>query len=252
MKRALVGLMTLACTVAFTGIALADVDCGPSSGGTGNLANAKIGLTAQAFIDTKQCAKNAPTAFGCDAPSDASLLTTTWPVNTRALAYLVILDIPTGIGAKGATFGVDFFAYNYTTYTGIYVNGFALCEADLSFPSANPDPAFPADPESGVVLTSNTCRGTLADVNDPQGEGVSLMGYFDLTSYDHVGPFAITPRLYLVSPDFQVADCAAASSNPCYPDFAGILGFGGPGYHPCVQVVATEPTTWGRLKQRGE
>jgi len=252
MKRALVGIMTLAaCSLAFAGIAAAAVDCGPSSGGSGDLANVKIGLHAVAFNDIKTCTKAAPTQFGCDAPSDQSSLNTTWPVDTRATAYVVALDIPTGIGLKGATFGIDFVPYDDVTYIGIYVNAFNLC-VDLAFPSASPSPVFPSDPQSGVVVTSNTCLGVVDDPSDPQAEGFAILGWFDVTSYAYVGPLSITPRLYLPNPDFQVANCSAAASNPCYPDFAGALGFGGPGYQPCVGVVATESTTWSKLKQMGE
>lgn len=252
MKRALVGIMALAvCSLGFAAIAAAAVDCGPAtSGGSGNLAGVKIGLHAITFNDLKTCGKAAPTAMGCDSPSDQSGLNVNWPVDTRATAYVVALDVPTTVGLKGATFGIDFFAYNYTTYDGIFVNAFNKC-VDLVFPSAAPDPVFPVDPQSGVVVTSNTCLGLVADVSDPQAEGFALLGWFDVTSYAYVGPLSITPRLYLGSPDFQVADCTAASSNPCYPTFAGVLGFGGPGYQPCVQAVATEPTTWSRLKQMG-
>jgi hypothetical protein len=250
MKRALVGILTLAaCTLAFAGIAAAAVDCGPSSGGSGDLAGVKIGLHAIAFNDVKACAAKAPAAFGCDSPSDQSSLVVNFPINTRASVYVVALDIPTGIGLKGATFGLDYFAYNYNTYTGIYCNAFNLC-ADLQFPSVTP--AFPGEPGSGVVVTSNACLGTVADGTDPQGEGFAILGWLDATSYDYVGTLAVTPRLYLPTPDFQVANCVAAASNPCYPDFAGTLGFGGPGYQPCVGVVATEPTTWSKLKQMGE
>jgi hypothetical protein len=254
MKRALVGIVA-ACSVAFAGVAMASVPC-PNNGGSGNLANVKIGLHAQAYNSSKACSANAPSQLACDSPNNTSDLTVEWPLNdgnpgvNRASVYIVALDVPTAIGLKGVTFGLDF-SYNTSTYEGIYIQTFNNC-MDLAFASTTP--AFPADPGSGVVVTSSTCLGTVADPSDPQGEALVVIGWLDATGYYVATPLQVTPRLYLATPDFQTADCTAASSNPCYPEFAGICVFGGApntGYSPCVNVVATEPTTWSRLKQMG-
>ena len=94
--------------------------CG-GSGGTGSLGNAKIALHALPFSTLKACAANAPTQFGCDSvsPSDLSI---SWPLDTPTSVYVVVLDIPPELGLKGAAFGLNYFAYNPTTSTGIFIN----------------------------------------------------------------------------------------------------------------------------------
>lgn len=247
MKRALVGILTLAaCSVAFSSV-MADVICPSVSdeGGDGNLGKAKIALHAKVFNTLKACTNAAPATMAC-SDDGTSTAVTSWPVATRASVYVVVLDIPTAIGTKGSTFGLDFTAYSGGS--GLYIASFNNCY-DLSFPSNAP--AFPSQPTSGTIVTSATCRGIVADATDPEGEAISVLGWLDVTAYSG-GPLAVTPRLYLPDPDFQVSDCSASSSNPCYPSSAGVVGFGtAPGYHPCweVVVVGTEPTTWSKLKQ---
>jgi len=251
MKRALVGIVA-ACSVAFAGVAMASVNCGPNSGGSGNLANVKIALHAKTYNTTKSCTNNAPAAVAaCDSPSGTSALVKEWPLGVRSSVYVLALDIPTAIGMKGVTFGLNF-SYDTNTYDGVYIQSFTLC-MDLAFPSVTP--LFPKEPGSGVVCTSNTCLGTVHDASDPQlDEGTAVIGWLDATCYNVPTLLQVTPRLYLATPDFQTADCVAAASNPCYPAFAGAVAFGGApgtGYSPCVQIVATEPTTWSKLKLIG-
>jgi len=95
----------------------------------------------------------------------------------------------------------------------------------------------------------------VADPTDPEHEGLAVIGWLDATGYYAPTPLQITPRLYLATPDYQAADCVAAASNMCYPEFAGVVVFGGApnaGFDPCFTIVDNvEPTTWSRLKRFG-
>jgi len=256
MKRALVGILSVVACTAIVGTAAA-INCpggqqNPSglNNGNGDLAGVKVGLHVQAYNSSKSCTTNAPSQLGCDSPNSTSSLDTDQTLGTRSSVYIVALDVPTGVGMQGATFGLDF-SYDTISYEGVYIQSFTKC-MDLDFPSVTP--AFPSEPGSGVVVTSAGCLGTVADPSDPQGEALVVIGWLDATGYYVPGPLSISPRLYLANPDFQIANCSAGSSNPCYPLFAGSVGFGngGGGYSPCVEVpIATEPTTWSRLKSMG-
>ena len=198
-----------------------------------SLAKAKLGLHAVPS-GTAECGSF--TQAGC-ADAGTSNLTTSVGLGTYDV-YVVAVDIDPAAGLRGATFGLQYDG------TAIAVNSFSLC-FDLSFPSTSPD--FPTESTSGVVVTTNVCINT-PDPSDPEGEAMAVLGWLQVEATE-IGVLALTPRLYLPSPDAQVADCAAAATNLDVPDDLGKVGFGTDGYDPCAEMtVPVEEKTWGRIK----
>jgi hypothetical protein len=162
-------------------------------------------------------------------------------------------------GINGVSFGID-----YTPGSGpgngiseaLFTSqaNWSLCNDGLDFPSGAPQPVWPA-PGSGMLLTWATCQTT----SIPPDGAHALIAKFYVYAYGN-DTLEITPNLTKVSgPELDINTCGAGTTKllaitapSLHPFLVGKVQFGAGrdgilGYTPCG-VVATETSTWGRIK----
>jgi hypothetical protein len=180
---------------------------------------------------------------------------TEWPVGVGSEVYLVIAKVPDAIkGIAGVSCGIQ---YDNALGSGIDVFGWKLC-ADLEFTNgaATCPPDLPpcewpiAGGGNRITWVSTTnCQQTVIGL-----DGVhAIAGAFYLYAYSP-DIFQLTPNLNLQIPELAVADCNASTTYlPMDGQYTGQVLFSntalpGDGYNPCIDMIAVEPTTWGRVK----
>jgi hypothetical protein len=188
---------------------------------------------------------------------------TTWPVvdGWSSVPWVYLLAAQGGsAGMQGASFGINYTPgsgpgdgiseYFMTVSEGLW----QLCNDGLPFPST--DPAWP-HPGSGMLMTWSTCQNT-----EVGSDGVHmLIASLYVVAYSD-DTLELTPNYTRPSgPELGVYECLYNqtftnlldyTAPSLQPFLTGKLQFGAgrpgvPGYNPCG-VVATEPTTWGRVK----
>jgi hypothetical protein len=157
--------------------------------------------------------------------------------------WLLVCNGSDSLGVRGAEFGIT---YNPDPFGGLYGIGWNLC-ADQNFP----EPGWPS-PDRGNTITwiPASCQIQNSEPFVPQTV-IAVMGSVDMITYDP-DVLQIIPKP--LSGRAEIADCNGAQES-ILGNSPSHLGFSewclGPGYNPCGLPTATEPTTWGRLKQIG-
>jgi hypothetical protein len=227
MKRFIASLVILGMAGLMVGVAAA-----------GTLDNAKAGLTLKPYNSFLACgAAKIPTGLACDAPNSSSNLIVQGVAFVPYSMYLVALDIDASVGLGGMALGIS--------YPADWVVEWAKC-CDQEFEGQG----WPASGGGNTLTYAAATCPVGPDPSDPQGEATRVLGWFTLYALSD-GVFEITKRNIAI-PDFTAADCAASSSDPEFPTYAGKVGIGsGVGYQPCVppEVVPTQTTTWGAIKK---
>lgn len=235
MKRALLGLLVVCCTMGLASQAFA---------GENAIAGLSLHLTkASGFANP--CKKSQPTFNrGGDSIRDKIGCGSNQPTDVDVWA--VICNGSDSLGVKGAEWGID---YDGALGSGVDINSWFLCTNGLEFPMDG----WPAA-GTGTIVTWATCQNTSSiDTGDEYNHQViAVMGVFTVTTYGRA-VMGITPRP--VTGLAKVADCNAAEDiiNGKVPPQLGYGGFcqGTKGYNFCGKASLLGPgeqTTWGNLK----
>lgn len=176
------------------------------------------------------------------------------PAPNRPYAWLVVAKAPEAEGIGGISCGVDWGMVQSDPGEAMQV-AWTRC-SDLEFPSGG----WPA-PGGGNRIT----WAAQTNCQRKQGDGTfctTTAGFFYITSYyDYLIEAAyirLTKNFNIVPAELKFADCAAMESD-VDPLAAGWLGINAnssdikvPGCNPCLgpceEPVATNETTWGKVK----
>lgn len=170
--------------------------------------------------------------------------------------YIVAGQGSETLGIKGVSFGID---YNgRETNPGVGINplfvAYTNCTDGIPFLQTGPNGEFPA-PGGSLRVTWQTCQNTVIG-----GSGVhALVGALYVYVYS-ADTLKVTPNMNLTQApfsEFSVTDCMTITVDILpfvAPDLIDNLGGrivfgGGDGFTPCG-VVNTQPTTWGKIKDR--
>jgi hypothetical protein len=219
------GVLVLLC-VSLTGVANA-----------GSLSDARIALRVGPSIPSTKACLPANTGVATDCvdwePQDVA--------TGISYYYLTVGQAATGVG--GISFGVE--------YTGLLFVNFINCTDGIPFTNNG----FPAS-GGGNRLTWTTCPQAGSDdpaISNMQAtvpSGIQVcFGAFYIYKYGQNMTFDISPNHLDSGDELAVGDCGAAVSF-LSPLAGAKVGIGtAQGYNPCG-AIATEPTTWGKLKSR--
>jgi len=236
MKRALLGLLVVGCTIGLASAAFA---------GENATAGISIHITKPSGVQNP-CTK-APPSFpkGGDSilPEGRGCSQGVGKV-TQFEAWLVVCNGSDSLGVKGVEFGID---YDGALGSGVDVDGWIRCSDGLEFPQDG----WPAA-GTGTIVTWTTCNieSSIDTGDELNHQVIAVAGVFQVSvtgrSYMNVTPRPVTGLA-------KVADCLAAedivSGNT--PSQLGEAGFckNTFGYNYCDRKnLAVEPATWGKVK----
>jgi hypothetical protein len=183
--------------------------------------------------------------------------TVDWPVGVGADVYFIIANADSALGVSGVSLGVD---YGNTPGVqqdgqGCDVFGYTFC-ADLQYTNGiDPNDTSTEFPAAGGgnrliwVRTTNCQRHVV-----PPFEVEAVACVFYVYAYGPDQFLVDMNRNLYTGPEFQIVDCPGpALSDMAWPSHAGVVEFGsGAGYNPCFPIIATQNTTWGKLKTQYE
>jgi|GEM_PF-1568763 len=178
------------------------------------LSSAKLGLHVRTAAVKNACA--AVSGLGCS--DHGSLLNTTAPIASGVDIYLVTLDIPTDVGLAGVSCGLS--------YGAVSIGAWHSC-ADLETATGD----WPSS-GSGISVSFSSCRGTTPDTNDPEGDGIAVLGYFAYV-YAYSAQALTLTGLSGSGQPVEYMDCAGGTFQGPQP---GAVGFGVAGTDPCYST----------------
>jgi hypothetical protein len=237
MKRALLGLLVVGCTIGLASVAFA---------GENAIAGISLHTTTTAAV-ANPCTKAPPTfPKGGDSIDDRYLKCTQGlgKVNTLDL-WVGVCNGSDSLGVKGVEFGID---YDGALGSGVDVDQWIKCSDGLEFPQDG----WPAA-GTGTIVTWTTCQieSSIDTGDELNHQVIAVAGVFRVTVYGR-SYMSVTPRP--VTGLAKVADCLAAEDvvSGKMPSQLGIAGMckGAKGYNFCGSSSLDQPevTTWGTLK----
>ena len=244
MKRALLGLLVVCCTMGLASVALA---------GDNDIA----GISFHVTKPTQKAANCNDLPSFNNGPASIDSRGQSCPQGVGDFdVWVLVCNGSDSVGVGGVEFGID---YDGALGSGVDINTWRNC-GFLQFPSDT----WP-EAGSGNIVTWAACQNTSSIPNDVDENGniifnhmvIAVAGVFNITAYGKDVLYS-TPRP--VTGLAKVASCAAVEDDITPPaGRIGQLGNAGfcknvKGYNYCVRLdrqrLGTEDTTWGKIKSQ--